>query len=366
MHFGRRRALPPDSENLADSSIDGSHWTNLQPFEVILDSYPTRLQKSVCQSMGGRLHAIKPWPLQWRVIMTTICLNLICAAYQSVDSYSQVYPDSKIAANILLNNHTKSAWTAFYWIFAICAVGFNMSIIILLPFGWFRSRWQCPFLCLLIIVVPALVFAPFYAAVIIRDIWGDVAWTNACNGWDITAVVQGVRWADFRDDLIFVGMSTVVVGQGNFTTRLHRNSQDDNLYDFYITEAHHFTPPYTNFTYNTANTTYTIANVTTSYTEVPNLSFPSLGLELLDPSIPFHRNDDNTYPPSANLVYRNGTLLSNVLSTSVLRVGDCTSLKVCGMQGLIGAFQIALGVVMIEQFKASVYCTIPANETISL
>jgi hypothetical protein len=242
-----------------------------------------------------------------------------------------------------------------------------MSIIILLPFGWLRSRWQCPFLCLLIIVVPALAFAPFYAAVIIRGKWGDVAWTDACNGWDITAVVQGVRWADFRDDLLFVGNSTVVVvGQGNFTIQLHRNYQDGNLYYFYVTDTHHFTPPYTNFTYNTANTTYTVANVTTSYNEVPNLSFPSLALELRDPSIPFHRTDDNAYPPSADLVHRNGTQLSNVLSTSVLRVSDCTSLKVCGMQDTIGAFQIALGVVMIEQFKASVCCTMPANETISL
>ena len=52
---------------------------------------------------------------------------------------------------------------------------------------------QCPLLCLLIVVVPTLAFAPLYAAVIIRGAWGDVAWTNTCNGWDITAVVQGVN-----------------------------------------------------------------------------------------------------------------------------------------------------------------------------
>jgi hypothetical protein len=218
----------------------------------------------------------------------------------------------------------------------------------------------------LIVVVPALAFAPFYAAVIIRGAWGDVAWANACTGWDITAVVQGVRWRDFRDDLLIVAISTVVVQQGNFTIQLHRNYQDGNLYDFYITDTHHFSPPYINFTYNTANTTYTIANITYSYNEIPILSFPSLGLELRDPSIPFHRGDDPAYPPSANLVHRNGTQLSNVLSTSVLRVSDCTNLKVCGMQNMIGAFQIALGVIMIEQFKASLYCTIPTNETISL
>ena len=73
-----------------------------------------------------------------------------------------------------------------------------------------------------------------------------------------------------------------------------------------------------------------------------------------------------SYPPSADLVYRNATTELSVLRTAMMNFPDCTELKVCGMQDQIGAFQIALGAVMIEQFKATLHCTKPSNMTFPL
>ena len=135
-----------------------------------------------------------------------------------------------------------------------------------------------------------------------------------------------------------------------------KNSYD--VYNFSVTERVNHIPPLSTITYNSASTTYSINNRTAgSYLLDPNLSFPTLGLELYDPSIPFTTN--GSHPPAANLIRHNGSHVSNVLNTVTLSPHDCTQLKVCGMtsDGTEEDFQIALGVVMMEQFVYSVACS---------
>jgi hypothetical protein len=114
------------------------------------------------------------------------------------------------------------------------------------------------------------------------------------------------------------------------------------------------------------NLTYTIPatdsqNITASYVTSPNLAFPSLNLSLADTSIPWVRPGAyKCWPPAANLVESiapSGESL-NVLRTITLKPGDCTQMEICGTgTNTPAAFQIALGVISIEQFRYSLCCT---------
>ena len=199
-------------------------------------------------------------------------------------------------------------------------------------------------------------FAPIFAVFPIRQVWRTIAWSQSCNDWEITAVLTGVTWNKFYRSLPLVGTAIVNVGATSYTMRLRRNDYS-KWFEFYVTDTANLTPPLFYITYNASDYTYTAANVTGPYRKRPTLSFPALNLEVRDPSIPFTRSNDDCYPPSADLIHRNGAEIQRVLSTVMLEPGNCTALKVCGMQDSNGWFQIGLGVVMIEQYMASVHCT---------
>jgi hypothetical protein len=219
----------------------------------------------------------------------------------------------------------------------------------------------------LVLGLPVLGGASIYAPLIIRSKWNAGAFAHACDGWDFDIVLQGIGWRDFKEGLSSVGTATVKTREDEYySMSLKRDEMNHEIYTFYLNQTNNALPPNILITYNTTSTTYTISNSTNFYTTSPNLAFSSLGLVLRDDSIPFTRPSDLTYPPSADLIHRNRSTESNVLSTKVINLKDCTMLKVCGMRNLEKEGQIALGVVLIEQFKASVYCTKPSNETITL
>jgi hypothetical protein len=200
---------------------------------------------------------------------------------------------------------------------------------------------------------------------LVESIWQNAVWNDACQGWDITAVLQGIGSVSTSNlgplSTYNVGLATIFLASGgNHTMQLALQSIGKwyDRYTFNVTEQFNHIPPLSNITYNSTAMTYSISNHTaSSYLLDPNLSFPSLGLELYDPSIPFKTN--GAHPPAANLIRHNGTYVFKVLNTVTLSPNDCTLLKVCGMtrDGTEEDFQIALGIVMMEQFVYSVACS---------
>lgn len=366
MPFWRPTSLPKDTE------IELGHSAPVPPpalesFEVILDPSPP-LHIQVKNSIRTWYTSVTPAD---KKIFAAITLDVICIIYQAFDAYATLYPGSKIAANILLNASTGRAWEAFFWLFAIFA---SVGNVLAAPMwvAWIAEKLrinrlrsqQCCF-CLVAffsigIIIPALVVAPFWATFVIRIVWQDIAWTHVCDGWEIDAVLTGVDWYNYYPNITLVGAAVVTIGGNGYTMQLNRNAVLHNLFTFNVTNTTDFIPPLSTISYDMDALTYTVANVTTSFDLTPNLSFPALNVQLVDPSIPFVRSDPS-YPPSANLIYRNNASDPRFLRTELLDYPDCTQLKVCGMQDSTGKFQIALGVVMIEQFSAAVFCTVPSS-----
>ena len=360
-----RRSPRRDTEVELGDATHGQ--SQLQSFEVILDPSPpfyTRFKSSI-RKASAALN-----PVQMKII-AAITIDVICAVYQTVDAYATLYPGSKVAASILLNGNTVRVWGSFFWLFGLFA---SVCNFLALPIwvAWFarvlqidrlRSRKCCFFLltCFCLgIVVPALVVAPFWATFVIRIAWQNIAWNHVCDGWEVDAILTGVNWGTYYANITLVGSAAITIGGGGYQMHLTRDPALHNLFNFSVTDTLGFDPPLSTISYDIASSMYTVANLTRSFKQTPNLSFPSLSVELSDPSIPFVRSDP-AYPPSANLIYRNGTSDSRVLRTELLDYPDCTQLKVCGMHDSMGTFQITLGVVMIQQFSAAVYCTIPSS-----
>jgi len=334
--------------------------SQLEPFEVVVEEPP---------SIYKRLRTSLWPPSIWTI--GAIFFDIICAVYQSFESYKEIYPGSKIAANILLTNGTLKAWETFLWIFVVLATVCNVMLTRTI---WFKWLWGLGRLLksniLQYIYYSSFSLITFFLVLtgaiwiqyLIRGIWATNAWDNVCEGWDIMANIDGISYTSFNRSPPIVATATITAAQGQFFLHLlHRNSSVSQ-YNL-SADSFHSKPPfaayYSNITYNSINTTYTISNISNSYYTVPNLSFPSLGLELRDSSIPFTRPTMRNYPPSADLVRRNGSITSNVLQTVMTQPGDCTQLAVCGMNSYMPEFQIALGVIMIEQFKSGIYCTLP-------
>jgi hypothetical protein len=300
-----------------------------------------------------------------------VAFNVIWAVYQTVDAYATLYPGSKIAANISVNTSTSNTWKSFLWIFLCLAAAANI-LAASVWVDWVKrvlridlltgtSRFAPVAFLGFWIVVIALLTTPGWATLVVRILWQKIAWSHVCDGWQVDAVLTGVDFGTYSPDspnTTLVGSAAITIGQEGYTMRLFQDAVRHNFLTFNVTDILGFEPPLSTIWYDLIATTYTVANVTTSFDMTPNLSFPSLNLQLADPSIPFVHSD-LSYPPSANLIYSNGTSDSRLLRTELLNYPHCTQLKVCGMQGSTGTFQIALGVVMIEQFSAAVFCTIP-------
>jgi len=353
----------------------------LEPFLIQLPPRSVEFR----ESLQRWIRSHKPTKNGIKTIIA-ITLNVICTVYQAADVYRRIYPGSKVAANILLNKHTHTAWNAFFWLFAVAATIANMFVAQLWT-SWFAeiSRIEAllkkilrrEFLLLMcsgirsFIVVPALVFGPCWIVFAYRYAWKAIAWHHECSGWDYVILLDGVSWDPFLSNRSLVGTATILATPGMTKMDLFRDVRTHGNYIFKISQTSNSTLPLSSIAYNLTGATYTANNITSSFNVTPFLSFPSLDIDTRDHSIPFLRPDDKSYPPSADLIYRNSTTISHLLTTELLRLAswnfsDCTKLKACGMQDRTGGFQIALGVVLIEQVLSSLYCTLPSNSTVPL
>ena len=372
MSFWRRSSLFKDPEiELGQSSQIQSP---LQSYEVVITPSPS-FHSRVRKSLQPRRWFPSVITAKTKIIVM-VAFNVIWAVYVTVDAYATIHPGSKIAANISVNTSTSNTFDSFLWIFAFFAVIVNLFVasvwvdwawnwglrVLRMDDIWRETSRFDPVACFgFWIVVIALITTPGWATEVVRISWQKIAWSHVCDGWEVDAVLTGVDFgAYFLDspNTTLVGSAAITIGQGGYTMQLFQDAILHNFFTFNVSDTLGFEPPLSTIWYDMIATTYTVANVTTSFDMTPNLSFPSLNLQLADPSIPFVHGD-LSYPPSANLIYSNGTSDSRLLRTELLKYQHCTQLKVCGMQGSTGTFQIALGVVMIEQFSAAVFCTIP-------
>jgi len=264
--------------------------------------------------------------------------------------YDSVYPGSKPAAML---NKNWTAYIIFKWIAGLLTVPatFALAPVVLWPILILGES------CLLLYLWGAISTWGFWVSWPMEYIWHKAVWNGACQGWNITAILQGEACINYIDtsSAFLVANATISLLRGSYTMNLalQNTSNTFDVYNLYVVDTFGYTPPLFNISYNVTNTSFSINNIVASYNMTPNLSFPSLGLELRDPSIPF--STDGYHPPAANLVLHNGT---RVLNTVTLSPSDCTQLKVCGMSGETEeAFEIVLGVVMMEQFVYSVWCT---------
>lgn len=310
------------------------------------------------------------WRPSLRRVMATITLfiaiQVAIAAYTYYYCYEHVYPGSKTATVI---DRSYSVFHFVYWASVAFAIIFNFVLSFLVccyAVGPIQRWFPCYRLAgaVMLCVVGSW---PIWISALIDSIWQNAVWDNACHGWDITAVLEGIGSVDTLGVSTYsVGLATIVLASGgSYTMQLFLQPSNssgvinyDN-YKFNVTEQVNHIPPLSNITYiiNATTTIYSTNDTTGSYSLDPNLSFPSLGLELNDPSIPFATN--GSHPPAANLVLHNGSHIWNVLNTVTLSPSNCTLLKVCGTthDGMEEDFQIALGVVLMEQFVYSIACS---------
>ena len=301
-------------------------------------------------------------------ILAFLTVELIFFLFNYYEIYSVVFPGSTVAKN--LSGGGGTAFEVFKWM--ICW----LSGVITIPAGFYLAvrgiRGVAKGLGDGVGVCVACIFALPWIGICLflgswqmwiywlgSALWSTSVWNNACNAWDGYAILQGIQWADVSSSLPYVGTATVFLAAGQYAMQLERNNQFHNIYYFYNLNLGNVTPTYENITYNTVNNTFTISNITTHFKGGTNLAFPSLDLYLNDPSIPF--GGDCGFP-NANLVYKNGSTTLNVLNTVNTRTSDCTELKVCANLEPRGDFEIAMGVVMIQQYLYGVCCTTPTSD----
>jgi hypothetical protein len=298
------------------------------------------------------------------ILTVFLAVEFIFFLFQYYDVYQNVYPGSKVAQN--LSGGGGTAFEFFKWAICWCSgvltvpAGFYMAHLGVAFVGKEISKWLA---C--IIALPWIGLCLFlgtwqmWSYWMMMSVWGSSVWNHACDGWDGYAMLDGITWANVSQSLPYVGAATVFLAAGNYTMQLERNNTSHNVFTFYQITACNLTPMYDHITYDTDKHVYTINNSTNHYTVSPNLAFPSLDLVLKDNSIPFGSGCDM---PLANLIYRNGPTTSNVLSVVNTDSSDCTKMKVCAMANPPGDFEIAMGVVMIQQYLYGVCCTTPDGD----
>jgi hypothetical protein len=297
------------------------------------------------------------------VILAILLMELVFILFNYYDVYPNVYPGSTIAQN--LSGGKGTAFSVFKWI--ICwsfgsLVGFGA---LALGCGGVGAMHESSPVLACIIAIPFVAICAFVGTWQmwiywpLNSLWFNAVWNGACQGWDGYAMLQGIDWMDVASSLPYAGTATVFLTVGNYSMQLERNAQNHHIFYFYDLQTGNSTPPFSNITYNIFNHTYTINNVTSQYTVSPNLAFPSLDFQLADPSIPFSTAECDM--PLADLVYANGTATSNVLHVVNTDRSDCTSLKVCTNTTPQGEYEIALGVLLIQQFAYGVCCSAPSG-----
>lgn len=296
-------------------------------------------------------------------------IELVFFLFNYYAIYSEVFPGSTVANN--LSGGGGTAFTVFQWMICWCSGGLTAPAGIYLAVigikGVAEGLGDGIGTCIAcIIALPWIGICLFLGTWQMwiywlgTAVWSNSVWNNACNGWDGYALLQGIQWADVSSSLPYVGTATLFLAAGQYTMQLERNNQFHNIYYFYNLNLGNVTPTYDNITYNILNNTFTINNRTSHFNGGTNLAFPTLDLVLKDTSIPF--GGDCGFP-NANLIYQNGSTSLNVLNTVNTASSDCTELKVCANMEPRGDFEIAMGMVMIEQYLYGVCCTTPSSNS---
>ena len=370
----KRHPLPLGLASDVSSSRSG-----LPQFEVILDP-PIPAWKRFKQLGRQVIRKYRPG----RGCMTLSCVlclligfEIIIAVYTYYYCSQKVYPASKAASEIHASRSRFLAFSIFFWVIAVIGTIFNVAIFAGLFYWIFDSMrldykdfwltWGIKIIGTLTTCV--LGTAPLWASWPITTVWQVSVYRHACEGWEAMAVLQGVSTKGLNSSLPVIGNATIQSVRGNYMMQLARNDSDENVYYFYLKnhESFNYTPSISKISYNTTEATYMISDITTSYLDSPNLAFPALGLELRDVSIPFR---NSWGPPAVDLVQSNDgrSVKSSLLRTVTTNHFNCTQLKVCGISSDEDKFQIALGIVLIEQFNYSIRCTensSPSNYTFS-
>jgi len=202
--------------------------------------------------------------------------------------------------------------------------------------------------------------------------WQHNVWEHGCDSWDVNAVLSSSTYITLVETLPNVGTANITSRTGiNYSVHLNRHPENHLRFDLQIaTNGGSSDPPFSIITYDTQNLTYSaissFKNTSDLYNTSPNLAFPSLGLRILDESIPFLRPGyDGCWPAAATLVKQNSTTsnYTNILRTLTFDPDEKTRMMVCGMSGdQASDFQIALGVVFIAHYHYSLCITKTGTE----
>jgi len=290
-----------------------------------------------------------------RIAVHVTCLFIywsICLTFIILDGYQSSHPGSKIAAYIDGGGVTFSVFQII-----ICNLGMLITLIfgILFLIGGIRLVYQrfglwvaIPFAIVWLGICAFLGTWQAWLWAVVRPIWTENFLNTACQGWNMSIMLAPYT-INLEQSLPFLGVATVTLLNGSYSMQLEQNAANHYVLYFYTLNTTNAEPPISNITYNTFNMTYTIDNVTAHYAMSPNLAISSRGMQLVDPSIPFIGSG----PPSANIEFKNG---SRVLDTVTTLYSDCTQLKVCAIYDSVGDFEVALGIVMIQQFQYAQTC----------
>jgi hypothetical protein len=318
------------------------------------------------------------------VYLIVLCV-VLCALpdglyviYAYYFNYAEIFFNSTVAMNIFRNDDTENAFKAFYWILALLClipnffIGYGFAMI-----GWGIAKGckmqGCLSCCWMIPWVFAAVMiktATLWGRPVAEGVWQANVWNDDCPTWDLAVTIASSDVSNLAETLPTVGTANITSATlgYNFTVDLNRHDDNHQRFDLHVTSmSGTIEPPFSIITFDSQNRTYNgtatgNANITGSYDATPNLAFPSRNLTQLDPSIPWQRPDYSTcWPPAVNLIkHISTTEYLNVIKSITLNPDDGTQLKVCGMAGVVAVdFQIALGVVFIEQYKYALCSTTP-------
>lgn len=273
--------------------------------------------------------------------------------------YADVYPLSLQAAHIQGAHHV--VYEVFRWILSIVGC-LAMSFLAVAAIGSCMDGDGCDFCQFVVLILPVLalkfvIWLPVYLSLIIRPRMADRAWNAMCDEWEIQATLNGSTSEGLN---ITLGIATVVLSTaGNYTMQLIANSAF-NL-SFSVVDSFNYTPPISTIVYNNESLIFTTDNATSGhYIVTPQLSFPSLNLESTAPD---YINFETEGGPALALLSYNRTM--PVLYTVNTKPGDFSLLRVCGSLEPIGDFQIAMGVVLMQQYLDTLYQSqipVPSDE----
>jgi hypothetical protein len=220
-------------------------------------------------------------------LLALTVLHVIAAVYLYYVCYISVHPGSKIAANINTGSKVASniitgpteygntttggaAFRVIYFILALVLTVFNFILVSNRYFinGEFDDlRWPWFLLPCGAVVALGGISVMFWAMFAVRIPWQNHVFANACEGWQVMALLNGITWADLgKHTTPFLGNATVHVLNESYTMQLTRNSDNDNIYHFHLggSTSGSTTPSVTTIVYDVGNalTQYQILQLT--------------------------------------------------------------------------------------------------------